>query len=70
MKPFVSVLVAILIALVNIGPAAAQSTDDEIQILNVERDDAGRVAVEIAIPASIGDLAPVAQNFAVVVDGQ
>ena len=48
------------------GPTARAG---EIQVLRVDEGDR-QVTIEIAIPASIGQLAPVAGNFAVTVDGR
>ncbi len=45
-------------------------SENEIQVLNVTDEGGGTVTVEIAIPASIGELVPVRQNFGVLVDGR
>ncbi|MGF1597447.1 MAG: VWA domain-containing protein [Acidimicrobiales bacterium] len=44
--------------------------DDRIQILGASQDDDGEVRLEIALPASIGALQPVAGNFGVTEDGR
>ncbi len=50
-------------------PTAAQTGSDEIQVLTVEQADNGDVEIQIAIPASIGEIAPVRENFGLLVDG-
>lgn len=85
MKRLVLALAAITLVLTTAGSAGAQSVDPqsadpqsedpqsedgEIQILNVGRTDGGQVTVELAVPTAIGDLAPVGENFAVLVDGR
>ncbi len=49
---------------------SATGSENEIQILNVSDTGDGEVRVEIAIPASIGELAPVEQNFGLLIDGR
>lgn len=63
-----SIALGALIVLVTDMPAAAQ-TNEEIQILQIEEGD-GAVSLEIAIPPAIGDVAPLASNFGLTVDGE
>ncbi len=73
MRRLLLTLAAMATVLAGAGPAGANAVDavdEEIQILGVDRHESGRVSVEIAIPPSIGELAPVDQNFAVLVDGE
>ncbi len=59
-------------------PVGAEPTDDgsttdldaEIQILGVDEDPDGAVVLDVAVPPAIGELAPVAANFAVTDGGQ
>lgn len=60
--------------------AAAQATDpvgvatgeldDGIQILGVTEEADGRIVLDVAVPAAIGELAPVAANFGITDGGQ
>lgn len=60
---------ALLLILTLATPAGAQTTDNEIQILNLVSDEGGRVTLELAIPATIGRLEPVVSNFALTENG-
>ncbi len=58
-------------------PAGAQTDEDAadenatvIQILNVVEESDGRVVVDVAIPGSIGELAPVETNFGIAYNGE
>ncbi|MDH3678475.1 MAG: VWA domain-containing protein [Acidimicrobiia bacterium] len=64
----IAVAIVVALALSSTGSAEAQSAEDEIQILGVTEDPAGRLALEIAVPASIGELEPVESNFGLTVD--
>lgn len=60
---------AVLLLLTLAIPAEAQTADEDIQILDVVERPGGRITLEVAIPAAIGQLEPVATNFAVTENG-
>lgn len=64
------VATALLLVLTMVTPAGAQVTDDQIQILSVVSDQGEQVSLELAIPATIGRLEPIASNFALTENGE
>ncbi len=62
-------LLAVLV-LVPVTASAQGTSDDEIQVLAVVEDEDGQVTLEIAIPPSIGEVDPVAANFALTENGE
>jgi tight adherence protein B len=74
------VLCALVVALA-VSPASGQATGQEsseettddatvIQVLNVVENPDGTVIADVAIPGSIGDLAPVEANFGIAFNGE
>ncbi|MGF1596919.1 MAG: VWA domain-containing protein [Acidimicrobiales bacterium] len=55
----------VVATLVRGTPVAAQVDDDRIQVLGAEESDDGQVVLELALPSSIGELAPVTANFGI-----
>ena len=75
---FLGLLLSTLSLLMLAVPASGQSDDTDgeltdasvIQILNVIENDDGRVVADIALPGSIGALAPVPANFGIAFNGE
>lgn len=61
---------ALLMVLGLVTPVEAQANDDQIQVLSLVADEGEPVTLELAIPASIGRLEPVASNFALTENGE
>ena len=68
MKRVLAIL-AVILAVAAQTPAWAQTSETQIQILSLDENESGRVTMEIAIPASLGDLTPSPDRFAVVENG-
>lgn len=70
MKRLALTLAASTLVLLSVAaPLAAQTDDDAIQILSTVITD-GTAELEIAIPPSIGEVEPVAENFGLTIDGE
>ncbi len=63
-------LLAVVVISLAATPAAGQGLDSEIQILDVTEGAGGEITLDLAIPASIGELAPIESNFGVTDGGR